>query len=241
MKEILTLLLIPTLAGCSYIRDITTPEDKNLLSGAGSIIQDEKKGEEQASNFEEINIDNLLDEYQLNNPAKVAAEQIHNPEEYRYRRNDLQERIISASNQRCSTYIRTIMSSKSQANSIWKNLSLLMSGAAAVVNPTTTSQALSAGSTASLGILGTFNENYFNNIAINLIGAGISKKRDSILININKYQKMNLSDYSVNAAISDAIDYHAACNIIYGMETAAEATKNADISKISTELRASKE
>lgn len=245
MKKIMTVVSILTISsGCSSIRSITAPDDQNLLSGSGSIIQSGKQADHEDNDgnqqtieqFEMINLSDLLAQYDLNTPKTLTSEKITSAT-YQYRRNDLQAHIISASNQRCAAYIRMLTTSKSQTQTLWTTLSLLMSGAASVISPASTAQAFAAGSTVSTGILSTYNEAYFNNLAINVISAGISKKRNSLLVNINQYQSRPLSEYSVNAAISDAIEYHAACNIITGMETAAAATQRANSADIAESLR----
>jgi len=235
-RIIICILTLAITTGCSSIRKLTMPDDENLLSGAGSIVKETTADSKNSSteSFEEINLDKLLKKYGLENPSVVAAKQEDSSGEYKYRRNDLQERIISASNQRCSTYIRTLISSKSQTQTAWTSLSLLLSGAASVTGPAATAKALAAGSTVSTGVLSTYNEAYFNNLTVNVIISGISKQRESILEKISKYQTKSLGLYSVNAAISDAITYHAACNVVIGMETAAQATNNADNADIST-------
>jgi uncharacterized protein YceK len=219
VKNVIIICLITSLSvGCAKIRNVTSPEDENLLSGSGSLITNPS-----AKAFEKINIDDLVKEYQLDNLATNA--QNLNADAYKYRRNELQERIIAASNQRCGAYIRMLTSSKAQTKTSWNSLSLLLSGAAAVVTHTTTAQALAAGSTASTGILSTYNEAYYNDLSLSVIADGISKKRDSIMANLKQQKNKSLLDYPVNAAISDALSYHAACNIVAGMEAASTALK----------------
>lgn len=225
-KTIFALTILLTLSGCSTIRNITTPDDENLLSGAGSIMKSSTNQGDKVSTegFEEIDLQTLLAKYGLDNPITVGTEQALKVEEYKYRRNDLQERLINASNQRCSTYIRTIISSKSQAQVGWTGLATLLSGAAAVVPHAQTAKALAAGSTVSTGLSSTYNEAYFNNLAVTVVSSGISKQRESILASISKLKSKPLSEYPINAAIADALAYHAACNIVSGMEAAAKAT-----------------
>ncbi|OLQ72284.1 hypothetical protein BIT28_25055 [Photobacterium proteolyticum] len=239
MKSIaLLVFVLVTVSGCSSIRGLTTPDDDNLLSGAGSIIHATNDDGSNSKNFESIDLDELLKEYGLDNPTSVASAYKNRlGVDYTYLRNDLQERIISASNQRCAAYIRTITSSKSQSQTAWTSLSLLLSGAASVITHSPTSQAFAAGSTVSTGILSSYNEAYFNNLTLNVVSAGISKKRESILAHISSNKSLSLNEYSVNAAISDAINYHAACNIISGMETAAKVTQDAKVDEISTNVR----
>lgn len=239
MKRLFAAVCIASLlllvSGCSTVRKYTTPDDENLLSGAGSLMKGTVPGESSISTqgFEEIDLDKLLEKYGLDNPPTVAAQHAANAQDYQYRRNDLQERLIAASNQRCGAYIRTIISSKSQTQTVWTSMATLLSGAAAVVPHVQTAKALAAGSTVSTGLMSTYNEAYFNNLAITVVTAGISKQRESILESISGFKSRPLTTYSVNAAISDALAYHAACNIVSGMETAATATKDASNAKFS--------
>ena len=64
-----------------------------------------------------------------------------------------------------------------------------------------------------------------DNGAVQLISAGITKQREGILTQINNKSNLDLVAYPVNRAVADALQYHAACNIISGLETAAIATK----------------
>ena len=123
-------------------------------------------------------------------------------------------------------YLRVLTSSKAQTQLGWGGLAVLLSGAAAVVTPVNSAKALAAGSTVSNGILAQYNEAYFNNLAINVISAGITSQRQGILLQINEKRDHDLVKYSVNRAIADAVQYHAVCNIISGLETAAVATRN---------------
>lgn len=118
MHAFMMFIAITLFSGCSSLRKATAPDDENLISGAGSIMK-KKPIDGQTSTtdgFEEIDLDKLLTLYGLDTPVNVAPEQGKSEkiEEYKYRRNDLQDRLISASNQRCAAYIRTIVSSKSQ-------------------------------------------------------------------------------------------------------------------------------
>jgi hypothetical protein len=208
------------------------PDEENLLSGAGSVIVGPKKGE--ASEFEQIDIDKLLTNYGFKEPKSDAY--INDPTasqaQLQYRRNDLQDRIIAASNQRCGAFLRVLVSSKSQTQMGWGGLASLLSGAATVTTPATAARVLSAGSTISNGYLSLYNEAYFNNLTINVISAGISKQREGHLQYMTGERKKEMKDYPVNRAIADALSYHAACNIISGLEAAATATNAADAIKV---------
>lgn len=226
-------LLLAALAilssGCAAVRKVTAPDDENLLSGAGSIVsasRDSRAATTEA--FEQLDLDVLLRQYGLHDPAAVATGSASAPEHYKYLRNDLQERLINASNQRCASYVRMLVTSKAQTQMGWTSLATLLSGAASVIAHPVTAQAFAAGSTVSTGLLSTYNEAYFSNLTVTVISAGIAKRRESILASISGYKTKTLGQYPVQAAIADALVYHGACNVVAGMESAARATNEAN-------------
>lgn len=237
---ILFLMTCILFTGCSSIRRATMPDEENLLSGAGSVIVGPKKGE--ASEFEQIDIDKLLETYGFKNPKSgeyindAAATKV----QLQYRRNDLQDRIIAASNQRCGAYLRVLVSSKSQTQMGWGGLATLLSGAATVTTPAAAAKVLSAGSTISNSYLSLYNEAYFNSLSINVISAGIAKHREGLLQYMGGERSKEMNEYPVNRAIADALSYHAACNIVTGLEAAATATNAADAVKVAGKLAGTK-
>lgn len=237
---LLALMACIVLTGCSSIRRVTMPDEENLLSGAGSVIVGPKKGE--ASEFEQIDIDKLLTNYGFKEPKSDAY--INDPTasqaQLKYRRNDLQDRIIAASNQRCGAYLRVLVSSKSQTQMGWGGLATLLSGAATVTTPAAAAKVLSAGSTISNSYLSLYNEAYFNSLSINVISAGIAKHREGLLQYMGGERSKEMNEYPVNRAIADALSYHAACNIVTGLEAAANATNAADAVKVAGKLAGTK-
>ncbi len=227
VKLVIAFLAFIGVTGCGAFRSYTMPEEENLLSGAGSIVVKSSGSNEQgrAENYELVHIDQLLQTYGLDDIAAVSGNT--NQDSFKYRRNDLQDRLIAASNQRCATYLRVLTASKSQTQMGWSGLATLLSGAAAVTTPAAAAKVLAAGSTVSNGLLSQFNEAYFSNLTVQVISTGITKQREAALVNIQSQRNASLVDYPVNRAVADALNYHAMCNLVTGLETAAAATKNA--------------
>lgn len=225
----LAVVLVTQLGGCAMVRRATVGEDSNVLSGAGSLMarQTDRAQLSNTEAFEYLDLDELVKRYGFDDPTSVDVSKDVADSGLRYRRNDLQQRIVSASNQKCGAYLRTIVSSRAETTTLWSGFATLFSGAASVLGHAATAKAFAAGSTVSNGVLGTFNEAYFNNLAVNIIASGITARRLKILETIEAGKGKSMSAYPVNAAIADAVEYHAACNIISGMETAANATKDA--------------
>lgn len=217
MKRIATFALLPilVLSGCAQFREFTMPPEKNLLSGAGIIMKRE--------NAEMIDVTALITEMKLGDQATIA----NSPDDaiWKYRRNELQSRLIMASNQRCGLYLREITAAKAQTNMAWGGLSLLLTGASTVVTHVPTVKALAAGAGAATATNALYDQSYFNNLAVGVISAGIIKQREGILIQISNKSTKGLVEYPVSRAVADALQYHSACNVISGLETAAVATK----------------
>lgn len=215
MRVATFVILALLLSGCAEIREYTMRPEKNLLSGAGIIM---KQG-----NAEQIDVDALIREMKLGDEQTIGAQP--GLEILKYRRNELQSKLIAASNQRCGLYLREITSAKAQTNMAWGSLSILLSGAASVVSHAETARALAAGAAVATGTNAIYDQAYFNNLAVGVISGGIAKQREGILIQINNKSTLDLVKYPVNRAVADALQYHSACNIISGLETAAIATK----------------
>lgn len=218
MNRIAALALMPifVLSGCAEMREHTMPPEKNLLSGAGVIME--------RTNAEKIDVEELIKKMNLAH-ATVIDKEGPTSEMWKYQRNELQSQLIMASNQRCGLYLREITAAKAQTNMAWGGLSLLLTGAATVVTHVPTVKALAAGAGAATSTNALYDQSYFNSLAVGVISAGIAKQREGILIQIGNKSKMSLVEYPVHRAVADALQYHSACNIISGLETAAVATK----------------
>jgi len=227
-KRVAIVVLAGFLAGCSHVRSFTMPPENNLISGAGSLFAQDGK----AVKFETLDLKKLLTEYELDDLSVVSNNAEGETGRYVYLRNELQDRIIASSNQRCGSYIREIVSAKSQTQMGWGALSLLLSGAASISTPIKSAQALAAGGAAATGLNSLYSESYFNNLTVNVISSGITKRREDILEKIMKQRQGSLRMYPVNRAVSDAIYYHSSCNIVTGLETAAHALKATPVPQI---------
>lgn len=215
-------LVVMALPGCGTLRERTMPDEDNLLSGAGSIVVGKSHGK--AEDFEQIIIEDLLSKYGFSDPKTVSTT-LESRAKHIYLRNEMQDQIIAASNQRCGTFIRILISSKNQTRMGWSGISTLLTSAASVVSPTSLAKALSAGSAVSNSVLSNYNQSYFNDLALNVITSGITIRRDNLLKLMTAEREKEISAYPANRAIADAIGYHSACSIVSGLEAAAQATK----------------
>lgn len=234
-SQILTAILILSTSGCSHLRPLIFPDDHDNLSGAGSLITYGDSG----TQFKTINFNDLLVQHGFakSDGTNIEIVSTSPPENYKQNRNELQDRLIAASNQRCSLYIRLLTSEKSQNHMFWSGFATLLSGAATVASPTSAVKELAAGATVSNAYDSLYNQTYFQDLTMNVISSGISKRREALLEQITTLQSKPKDAYTVNRAIADALTYHAACNIISGMEVAKDAVQEVDSKKMAPKIK----
>lgn len=139
------------------------------------------------------------------------------------RRNRMQERILAASNQRCGEYKKFLKQLDAGTNFFLGALTTVVAGAGAIVTgPATAVRALSGSASIVSGVKAEFNETYFQNKTIQVLTDGIEAKRKELYEKILEVREgKDIEEYTVEAAIKDAITYHDACSLIAGLEHAA--------------------
>lgn len=211
---------------------------KNRISGAGSILTEEASfltigGDE---NFTKIGYCKLLQGYEFADEdcaMDISKVELTEGNEIA-RRNDLQARIIGASNQKCGQYLAFIHENKAFWETGLGGFSSLLAGAGAVVSHGPTAQAFSAAAGVAGAVRAERNQAYFANLAIEVLTSGIKSRRAKILEDIAAKRAKHDPGvdghvhYSISGAISDAVQYHASCNAITGFEVAAESISRAD-------------
>jgi hypothetical protein len=164
-----------------------------------------------------------------------------NTDDQRRVRNSLQDRIIAASNQRCGEYRDFLKRFDSETNITLGWLTTAMAGAGAIATPVNTIRALSGIAAILSGWRAEVNESYFNKLTIQVITTGIDFKRKEVQTLITEKQKKLLSEYSLQAAIADAANYHQNCSLISGLEHAALSVQRADDPGLAAASRTLKE
>ncbi len=137
------------------------------------------------------------------------------------RRNRIQERILSASNQRCGEYKNYLKQFDSGINFFLGSLTTAVAGAGAIFTGVDTIRALSGSASILSGVRSEFNQEYFSNQTIQVLTNGFEAKRREIYKGILKTRKQGLTRYPVEAAIKDAVVYHSSCSLLTGLEYAA--------------------
>lgn len=135
-------------------------------------------------------------------------------------RNQVQDRIVAASNQACAEFKRELKALDARTNFILGSLTTAVAGAGAIFSGGT-SQALSGVASILSGVRAEFNEDYFQMLTIQVITDGLEKKRQEIYTKVLDDREKGLTEYPVERAIADAIRYHDNCSLVAGLEQAA--------------------
>lgn len=228
----LSLLLLNACSSWSSQR----PNETNI-SGAGSLIQEEAGLFSFGSNsYSTIDYCQLLHSYGIaTDPGvdKESSDLCLIPQDRLINlnsriRNEVQDHLIAASNQKCGDYIRLLHSLRGDTDVFWGGLTTLLAGAGSVLSHAETAKAFSVGGAVSSGIRSEFSQAYFANLAIEVMVSGINSKRATILTDINSRRADTATDYTLNGAVRDALLYHGSCNAVTGMEVAGQSITRAD-------------
>jgi hypothetical protein len=179
----------------------------------------------QTGNENEIDMSATLSPEQVYAQNKRLAGAIElfyqNPVALIARRNRVQEHILAASNQRCGEYKSFLKQIDAGTNFFLGSLTTIFGGAGAIFTPQNTIRALSGAAAMTSGIRSEYNEDYFASQTIQVLTNGFEEKRKELYKDMLARRSTDMTNYPVEAAIKDSIEYHASCSLISGLEYAA--------------------
>lgn len=144
-------------------------------------------------------------------------------------RNEVQDRIVAASNQRCGQYKNFLKQFDSETNTILGGLATAVGGAGAIFTHANTARALSGVAAIFSGWRAEVSADFFNNLTIQVVTKGIEARRKEIHDQMLADRKdSDLSQYSVQRAVGDAAVYHYNCSLIAGLEQASQSIERAE-------------
>ena len=139
------------------------------------------------------------------------------------RRNAIQERILSASMQRCGEFKNFLRQLQTETDFFLGSAATTLGGLGAIFTPLSTVRALSGAAGIMSGIRAEFNESFFYNQMVHVITKGIDSRREDIYKKIRDEQEKDLEKYPIQAAVKDAIKFHESCSTIVGFQVAGDA------------------
>lgn len=135
-------------------------------------------------------------------------------------RDRVQDRIIGASNLNCDAFKRQLLSQQSELNFWLGSAATTTAGLGAIFTDPATARGLSGAAAILSGVRGEYNNSFFRRLLAEVITRGINIERDTVYAAIVEKRKQSISDYTVEGAIADAIQYNAKCTLIAGLENA---------------------
>ncbi len=142
-------------------------------------------------------------------------------------RNDIQDQIVSASNQRCLRWKNYFANEASEVGFFTSTISAGASSASTALTGAA-AKATSAASTLFSAADSKYSERFLQSKSAFVIEQGIDTRRATIYAAMTQKRLTNgnltpLSQYTLSAAIADALEYHGACSVASGLQQASEA------------------
>jgi hypothetical protein len=152
-----------------------------------------------------------------------------NPVRAAHARNQIQERMLAASEQRCADYKMYVKRAQSLVSFSTGTLTSVFAAAGAITKSVEGAKTLAGMSGLSSAVGAEYNQAYFANLAAHVVAAGIDLQRARIYEQIfSNGQTQPIEKYTVQAAIRDAFRFHAACSVTAGLNEAQESIRLAE-------------
>jgi len=135
-------------------------------------------------------------------------------------RTRIQEVLLAKSTALCNSYKKQVLQTAVEQNISFGDASTLLAGLASIFSKTQTVRPLAASSAVISGFRSEFNQDVFANLTIQVITAGIDKRRSDWYGQVVKSRSCTIDQYPLEQAIKDAFYYHASCSLITGVEEA---------------------
>jgi hypothetical protein len=149
-----------------------------------------------------------------------------NPEAARQHRNSVQDRIMGVSTSRCNVF-KTYLRRQQADTNFWLGSFTTAAGVLGAVLPGVNASRNLAGTAGLLsGVNAEYNSEYYSNLAAHVIVQGIEINQNRLQNELlTKRQALALGDYSMEAAIKDAITFDGSCSTVIGLTEAAESIR----------------
>ncbi|MDH4450905.1 MAG: hypothetical protein QE265_09975 [Rhodoferax sp.] len=155
---------------------------------------------------------------------RLRADSPHNPK--KLQRNAVQDRILGVSTSRCNVFKTYLRRQQSDTNFLLGTATTISGVLGAMVDGATASRNLAGAAGIFSGVQAEFNSSYYSNLAAQVIVQGIENHQNRLLTQIiQERQKRSVDDYSMEAAVKDALYFDGTCSTVIGLLEAAESIK----------------
>lgn len=146
----------------------------------------------------------------------------------RLERNSIQDRLIAASNSICVVYKSDLKQAQSNTNLNFGGASTILGGLGAIAQSATPARLYSGAAAMASGLRAEVNQNIYAMLAVEVITKAIDKSRTEARREIDMNQARVVTNYTLERAISDVVEYHGRCTILAGLQEAATAVSQSE-------------
>lgn len=144
-------------------------------------------------------------------------------------RNRIQDRLILSSNDLCEDYKSNLKAKHARFNFL-TGLGATVFGLAGSLTPhAATAKVFSALAGATTGIRSEYNQDYYADVAVQLVTKAINSVRQKILTDIDEHRDVGIAKYTLERALAEVVQYHGACSLIAGIEEASKAVTTLNV------------
>ncbi|PXX41380.1 hypothetical protein [Undibacterium pigrum] len=139
-------------------------------------------------------------------------------------RDRVQDRLIWASESACTDYMSSVRKSFTRTNLNLGAATTVFGTLGSLVTSINTARVFSGAGAISSGLRAEYNDVYFASQAFELVSKAIRATREKALKRIHdNRQAKGIKEYTLEGAIADTMTYHSYCNVMAGLEEAADA------------------
>lgn len=139
-------------------------------------------------------------------------------------RDRVQDRLIWASESACADYLSRVRKSFTSTNLNLGGATTLFGALGSVLTSVDATRVFSGAAAVTSGLRAEYNDVYFSSQAFELVSKAIRSVREKTLKSIHDGRlNKGIREYTLDGAVGDAMRYHASCNVMAGLEEAADA------------------
>ena len=214
---------------CGCAQSPINPEYSFLGGGRVTSAGVNQLTAENFETFSDEQLISLLTAGKNNTKSVDEAFYFANTDGKKDRRNQVQDRLIAASNNRCNLYLNYLRRVDTYQNFLLGSLSTIFGGAGAIVTGVEAARLLAGLAGISSGIRAEARQAFLSNLASSVIVPAIRLKRERYLTDkLEPKKSRSIEEYTVQLAVADAIEYHGFCTIDEGIKEAGVALQRSD-------------